>query len=75
MARGYYGDVAVETLTLTEFHDQTTLNELLDQPEIRAYLTPFPAGNRALALVQAGQLTGLKETLARLGIPVREGLR
>lgn len=72
---GYYGDAAVETLTLIEFRDQTSLNELLDRPEIQAYLTPFPAGNRALALVPADKLADLKEILARLGVPVREGLR
>lgn len=71
---GYYGDAAVETLTLIEFRDQTTLAELLDRSDIQTYLTPFPAGNRALALVSTDKLADLKETLARLGVQVKEGL-
>ncbi len=72
---GYYGDAAVETLTLVEFRDQTTLDELYTRPEIGVYLTPFLAGNRALAIVPVEKLAELKETLARLGVPVKKGLR
>ena len=39
-----------------------------------AVLTPFPAGDRALAIVPAEQLAQVKEILARFGVSVREGL-
>ncbi len=71
---GYYGDAAVETVTLVEFADAEALDELLERPDLQALLTPFPAGTRALAMVPAGRLAELKEILAALGMRVREGL-
>ncbi len=72
---GYYGQAAVETLTLIEFRDQATLDELRQHPELRSCLTPFPAGNRALAVVPAEKLAQVKEILARFGVRVKDGLR
>ncbi len=72
---GYYGHAAAETLTLIEFRDRTALDELREHPELQAYLTLFPAGNRALAIVPAEKLAQVKEVLARFGVRVRDGLQ
>jgi len=50
------------------------LDELRTQPELRAHLTAFRAGERALAVVSEGDLARVKEILAQLGIRVRDGL-
>ena len=71
----YYGDAAVEQLTLIQIRDAKTLNELLDEPEIRALLSPFvPDPNQALALVPGDRLDELLPILARYGIAVRDHL-
>jgi hypothetical protein len=72
---GYYGDAAAETLTLIELHDRTVLDELAQHPELQAYLTPFSAGERALAIVHDEKLAQVKEILARFGVRVTDGLR
>lgn len=72
---GYYGSAAVETLTLIEFGDPVALEELGERPELRGALIPFPAGDRALAVVPTERLAEVREILARLGVRVREGLR
>ncbi|MEZ4731492.1 MAG: helicase-associated domain-containing protein [Caldilineaceae bacterium] len=71
---GYYGEVGAATVTLLEFRDAHALAELLAQPELQNHLTPFPAGQRALALVAAKQLPTVKHILQTLGIAVKEGL-
>jgi hypothetical protein len=71
---GYYGDAATETLTLIEFRDQDTLDEVRTDPDLQPYLTPFPAGNRALAVVPSDKLAEVQQILARLGVRLREGL-
>jgi hypothetical protein len=71
----YYGQAAAKTLTLIEFRDQATLDELRQHPELRARLLPFRAGERALAVVPENELEQVKQTLARLGIQVSEKLR
>ena len=72
---GYYGHAAAETLTLIEFRDQATLEELREHPKLRVLLTPFPAGNRALAVVPANKLPQVQEILAHLGVHVKHGLQ
>lgn len=73
---GYYGAVAIEDLTLIELRDVETLAELRQQhPELNLYLTPFPAGNRALAVVPGEHLERVREILARFGVSIKEGLR
>jgi hypothetical protein len=72
---GYYGQAAVETLTLLEFRDQETLQEVAQLPEARDYLTLFPSQDRALAIVPAEKLVQVKAILAQLGVPVKDGLR
>jgi len=72
---GYYGNAAVETLTLIEFRDQAALDELRQHPELHEYLTSFPSGSRAFAVVQANKLTQVKKVLDRFGVRVRDGIR
>jgi hypothetical protein len=72
---GYYGNAAVETLTLIEFRDQSALDELRRHPELHKYLAPFPAGNRAFAVVQADKLTHVKKILDHFGVRIKDGIR
>lgn len=72
---GYYGRAAVDTLTLIEFRDQAALDELSRHPDLQVYLTPFPAGDRALAVVPTGKLVEVKEILSRLGVQIKDGLQ
>ena len=72
---GYYGRAAAETLTLIEFRDRAALDELREHPDLQAYLTPFPAQDRALAVVPAEELARVKEILAFFGVRVKDGLR
>jgi hypothetical protein len=70
---GYYGNAAVETLTLIEFRDQDILAELETHPSLQPYLSPFPAGNRALAVVPRDKLAEVHDILTSLGVRLREG--
>lgn len=72
---GYYGDATAQTLTLIEFQDQSALDELAQYPNLKEYLTPFPAGNRALAMVPADKLAQVKDILSGLGVRVQDGLK
>jgi len=72
---GYYGDAAIETLTLIEFRDQAALDELRGQANLQELLTPFPAKDRALAVVPTQALEEVKEILERFGVRVAGGLR
>ncbi len=72
---GYYGTASAETVTLVAFRDRETLDELREDPELNGLLTPFPAGDRALAVVPTESLPRLREVLATFGVPVEEGLR
>jgi len=72
---GYYGDAAVQTLTLIEFQGTATLEALRADPELGRYLLPFAAGERALAVVPEQKLAELREALARFGVSIRDGLR
>ena len=65
---GYYGSATVGTLTLFEFRDQETLAELCQHPELQNLLQPFPAGTRALAVVEGEMVTAVQTILARLGV-------
>jgi hypothetical protein len=71
---GYYGQAAAETLTLIEFSDPVTLEELAQHPDLRPYLTPFPAGNRVLAIVPTEDLAKVKDRLAGFGVEVKDSL-
>lgn len=67
---GYYGSATVGTITLFEFRDQETLAELRQLAELKELLQPFPAGNRALAVVESGQVTAVQAILTRLGVKI-----
>jgi len=71
----YYGDAAVEQMTLIQVRDAETLNELLDEPDVQALLRPFvPDPGHALAWVAPERVDELVEVLARYGIRVRDRL-
>ncbi len=72
---GYYGDAQAGTLTLIEFRDRGALAELRRQPKLKSLLRPFPAGERALAVVPADRLSEVEEILARYGVNVDQGLK
>lgn len=67
---GYYGSASVGTMTLFEFRDQETLAELRQLPALKELLQPFPAGNRALAVVGEEEVTAVQTILARLGVKI-----
>jgi hypothetical protein len=70
----YYGNAAVQTVTLVQIRDTKTLDELLADPEIGRILRRFvsPQGS-ALAVVDAEDTAALYEALAERGIEVQEG--
>lgn len=64
----FYGKASTQTLTLIEFSDPKSLEELMGQPEINALITPFPAGNRPLATIEKANLPQLENLLTNLGM-------
>lgn len=52
----YYGDATMDTLTLIELRDRGVLKELTTDPDLKPYLQPFEAGQRALAVVNRQHL-------------------
>ncbi|MBX3060948.1 MAG: helicase-associated domain-containing protein [Anaerolineae bacterium] len=71
----YYGNAHQETLTLIEFKDSATRDELLDDPELGQYLTPFTAPTRALALVPSKHETTVHALLAERGVKIEKGIK
>ncbi len=71
---GYFGGAAAQALTLVEFRDAEALSELRRNAELRGLLTPFQAGQRALAVVAEGELEKVREILKRYGVEVTDGL-
>jgi hypothetical protein len=57
-------------MTLFEFRDQETLAELCQLAELKELLHPFPAGKRALAVVDGESVTAVQSILARLGVEI-----
>jgi len=47
----------------------------MQRPDLGKLLVPFPAGERALAMVPADELARVKEILAGLGVRVQDGLK
>jgi hypothetical protein len=72
---GYYGDASAGSITLLEFRDPQSLEELRKDPDLAPVLSPFLADKRALAVVPSDKLSEIKELLARFGIHVRDGLK
>ncbi|MCB0155896.1 MAG: helicase-associated domain-containing protein, partial [Anaerolineae bacterium] len=71
---GYFGQAAVETLTLIEFSNREIMDELLGDSHLKALLTPFATNDRALVIVAPDNLEQIKNKLADLGIVVKDGL-
>jgi hypothetical protein len=72
----YYGNAAMETVTLVQIQDEETLNELLAEPELRGLLSTFkPSRRKALAWVPADKIDSLREILADRGMNLKEGLK
>lgn len=69
---GYYGSATVGTVTLFEFRDKETLAELRQIPELENLLTPFPAGERALAVIEKDKLSAVRSILKKLGVEIGE---
>jgi hypothetical protein len=71
----YYGDVAVQTLTLIQVKDKETLRELLAEPETEDILRPFaPDEEKALAVVVCDDPKALRELLAERSIAITKEL-
>lgn len=64
----YYGTAAIETLTLIEFSDRNTLNEVLKHPQLKDKLAPYKAGERAVVTVEAKDLKQVRQILSELGV-------
>jgi len=67
---GYYGRAALQDVTLVEFEDLVSLQEILAFPEVRRLLTPLTGqgDGRALAIVKEGQRERLERLLAERGV-------
>lgn len=69
----HYGDAVVQSVTLIEFQDQATLDELLADLELKRYLKPFkPRASLGLALVDPANLDTVTSLLSERGVAVRE---
>jgi hypothetical protein len=64
----YYGSATIGAYTLIEFRDPAALDELFKHPDLKNYLHPFPAGDRALTAVAPENLATVQAILARLGV-------
>ena len=72
----YYGDAAIEGLTLLQVRDENTLNELLADSELAALIKPFsPAKTKALARVREKDLDTLRALLSERGIDLTDKLK
>ncbi len=68
----YYGNAHMGKVTLIEFQSKPILEELLTHPEVAEHLTPFAAGERALAVVN-GDMRTVKKILDQFGIATKAG--
>ncbi len=71
---GYYGNAALETLTLIEFRDPEIMAELMQRPDLQGLLAPFSVENRALAVISPEKAGDIQDTLATLGMRVKDSL-
>jgi hypothetical protein len=70
----YYGDAAVQTVTLVQFKDAKTLEEILAEPEMEGIVSAFaPDQDKALALV-TGDVEALRRVFAERNIAAKEQL-
>ncbi len=70
----YYGNVAIDTLTLIEFRDADIMAELMRHPALQGVLSPLRGTTRALAVLSAEKLPQVEQILTELGISVRHGI-
>lgn len=69
----YYGQAAVQTVTLVQVRDPDTLQELLEDPEMAGLLERFtPDAQKALAVVSAEDVDRLIQALEVRGIDTSE---
>jgi len=69
----YYGDGAVQTVTLLQVKDEAILQELCTDPELRHLIAPFRP-RPALAIVRDGDLDELRRLLDKRGISLDDKL-
>lgn len=70
----YHGRAALATVTLVEFESKEHRAELLAHPQLRDLLTPFAAGDRALALIDSDRAEVVEQLLGDLGVTVSHTL-
>ena len=71
---GYYGNAALETLTLIEFRDPEIMAELMQRPDLKGLLTPFSVEKRALAVIAPEKAGAIQDTLIKLGMRIKDSL-
>ncbi|MCB0038166.1 MAG: helicase-associated domain-containing protein [Caldilineaceae bacterium] len=71
----YHGRATLATVTLVEFESKEQRAELLEHPQLRDRLTPFAAGDRALALVDTAHVAAVEQLLADLGATISHTLQ
>ncbi len=70
----YYGDARQENLILIEFETPRTYRQLLEDPELEKYLTPFKANGRFLATIHPLHIETVHALLAERGVEIHNGL-
>jgi hypothetical protein len=71
----YYGDAAVQTVTLIQFKDEKTLREILAEPELQGMLRPFaPSQGKGLAVLGDVNSNSLHEAFRERNIDVKDKL-
>lgn len=70
----HYGSASVHTLTIVQFKDQETLDELLRDRVLRRLMQPYaPAARLGLAVVDPDQLEELVAALVERGVEMMTG--
>ncbi len=65
----YYGKATLRTTTLLEVQDASVAQELLTDPALAVFLSPFPSDPRGrLLLVQSDDLSTVRELLTERGV-------
>ena len=65
----FYGSAQVQQLTLIKMPSEELLQQVMSEPQIGAYLSPF-AGDAATAIVAAGKLEAVQQWLSERGVPI-----
>lgn len=69
---GFYGKATLQTVHLLELSNAEVLDNLLDDAEVGAYLTPIEGSAKPIALVQAEQAERIRAILIERGVDVGE---